>query len=524
VHRRDFVLGAIAGVGALGAAGVVIGSAANQSSSSGNDAPPATPAPAPGATLPTQGSGDVRRYGDQEYRQGTAPAGAPNIIFISLDDQNDWMGFLEDHPGTKTPRLDAFAAESANFTNAYAPAPMCLPSRTAMLFGRSPHETRVYDHDTESQRTWQEFTKDVPSLLDDFWVAGYDVRGVGKIFNYEDANRWSTYARTVQWIPGPDRDGPEAPTTGYRPDWVSPYDGQPVGTGERYVPGDIDFGPTGVPIAEDPTMEATAWARQQLQGQFDRPFFLALGLGAMHDPWRVPQEFLDQHPLDQVVTPEDRPEDLEDLPTYAREEIVDQLGSFARLKGSGQWPAAVQACQAATTFADHCVGLLLDDLAASPYADNTIVVVFSDNGFHLGEKQHLHKFTLWEPSTHVPLLIKAPSGISAGVVEQPVSLMDVGPTLHELAGIEGLYAEHEGQSLLRVVDDPAAAVDHPPVMTWRSGNHAVRQEQWRYIRYRDGGTELYDISADPDEYENLSGQADLAEIEARLDALLPAPS
>jgi arylsulfatase A-like enzyme len=181
----------------------------------------------------------------------------------------------------------------------------------------------------------------------------------------------------------------------------------------------------------------------------------------------------------------------------------------------------VQAYQAATSFADHCVGLVLDELAASPYADDTIVVLWSDNGFHLGEKQHLHKFTLWEPSTRVPLLIRAPGRLDGGTFDPPVSLLDLGPTVADLAGVAILDESHQGESLLPLLDDPAAAADRPAIMTWLEGNHSVRQGDWRLIRYTTGETELYDIAGDPQEFVNLAGDGQHDEVETQLAALLP---
>lgn len=519
MQRRDFLLGSIAGVGVLGAAGAVaLGGRDPQESTNTGPGPGSTGGPI------IQPGGNLRSYSGRNYQQGPAGLDAPNVIFIVLDDQNDWMGFCNDRPGTSTPNADALAGEGVNFTNAYAPAPMCLPSRTALLYGRRPNETEVYDHDRESQNKYNAFARATPSLVDDFWVAGYDTRGAGKIFNFEDARRWSEYALVRPWVPGPDRDSGDVAPSRYRTNWISPYDGQPEGLGERFLPADIDFGPSDVPLDVEPDMIATTYIRQQLAAQHGRPFFLGLGLGAMHDPWRVPQRFLDEHPLDDVETPEYRPDDLDDLPAYARESIVDTFHAFQRLYDSGKWSAAVQAYQAATSFADYCIGLLLDDLASSPYADNTIVVVFGDNGFHLGEKMHLHKFTLWNPATHVPLTIKAPGQLDAGELAAPVSLLDVGPTLHELTGVEGLFEDHQGVSMVPVVEDPATAADRPAVMTWREGNHAVRREEWRYIRYTDDSTELYDREADPDELKNLSGEAAYADVEAELDSFLPGGS
>jgi arylsulfatase A-like enzyme len=463
----------------------------------------------------------VRTFGDRELRQGEARSDAPNVLFISIDDQNDWMGFLNARPGVSTPNCDALARESVNFTSTYAAAPMCIPSRTAMLFGQLPHETGVYDHSSSSHEHLDAYRPSRPSLIDDFWGAGYDGFGCGKIFNGEDRTRWTAFDTIPSWLGASAREEAGPDSGRYRSDWISPYDGEPEGNGERFIAGDVDWGPSGVPLEEEPDMRAAAIARLHLAADHDRPFFLAVGLGATHEPWRVPQRFLDERSLDDVVVPDAPADDLDDLPAYARENLVDPLGGWARIEEAGIAREAVRAFQASTTFMDYCVGTILDALADSRYADDTIVVLFSDNGFHIGEKRHLHKMTLWEPATHVPLLVKAPGALQPAEVDAPVSLVDVGPTLHDLCGVERLVEEHAGASLVPVVDRPESAADRPPVTTWKRGNFAVRREEWRYIRYVDGSTELYDHGSDPDERTNLANDPDHAAVAAELDRFLP---
>jgi arylsulfatase A-like enzyme len=448
------------------------------------------------------------------------------VVFISIDDQNDWLGFLRNHPGTRTPELDAFAAGALSFTNAYVTAPMCLPSRTSVLFGRAPHTTGVYDHSETSRLAYRSFAEQTTCLTDDFWVAGYNVYGAGKVFNMAHEERWTASLTTPYWAGATARNDPATLPTQFDPEWISPYTGDRIGTGDGFQSGDIDFGPSGVPLEDEPDMISTAWVLDRLRETHDqRPFFLGLGLLATHEPWRLPQQFLDMHPLDEIVVPEyvgPDEDDLADLGPYARDRIIDQFGAFERLMETDAWPQLVQAYQAATSFADHCAGLVLDQLADSPYADNTIVVVWSDNGFHLGEKQHLHKFTLWEPSTRIPLVVRAPGRLEGGTTfDPPVSLLDLGPTVAGLAGVTVLDEDHQGQSLLPLLDDPAAADDRPPVMTWLEGNHSVRRGDWRLIRYTTGETELYDIAGDPGELTNLAGQAEHAALESELAAFLP---
>ena len=457
-----------------------------------------------GVSCGNRGSDGTRTYGSTTLRRRDAVPDGPSVLVLSLDDQNDWLGFLNDHPGTKTPNLDALAAESVVFAHAYTPAPMCNPARTAIFYGQPPHRSQVYDHEDQSDAALKSFLPEHASLVDHFWSAGYETLLAGKVGT---GMRHRSGSSTE---PVADKN---------EEDWVSPYDGESLGKGGAPRGAGIDFGATGRPIGEEPDVVTARWAADRLE-RLQTPFLLSYGTIRPHVPWRIPQQFLDEHPLEDVVVPELRPDDLDDLSGYARNDILTQQRSFEVMRESGQWEAAVQAYQASTSFADHCVGIVLDALAASPHADDTVVVVFSDHGFHLGEKMHLHKFTLWERATHVPFLLRAPGALEPGVFDPPVSTLDLGPTVADLCDVE-ITGPHEGASLIPVVHDPARADERPPVTTWLEGNHAVRRGRWRHIRYRAGDSELYDHATDPNEYTNLAGRPEYRSVEAELDSFLP---
>ncbi|MGH8474658.1 MAG: sulfatase-like hydrolase/transferase [Methylococcales bacterium] len=441
------------------------------------------------------------------------------MLFISLDDCNDWVGFLDRHPGTSTPALDALATESIVFSKAYTTAPMCLPSRTAVLFGIAPYKSAIYNHEPESYERFAYLNRRAGTLVDDFWAAGYDTFCAGKIFDYTLPERWTEYFIPPNFVEAYQRNNPEF-VGRFDPAWISPYDGLPIGNGQVDYPAyRIDFGPLGNTL-EHPDRPTAEWARSVIRRDHKRPFFLAFGTVLPHLPLRVPQEFIDRHPLDQVVVPAWRPDDLDDLPEYALHNIIWRE-PLELLRQYHIWGLAVQAYQAAISYADALVGSVLSELAASPYADNTIVVVWSDHGFHLGEKLHFHKFTLWERATRVPFLIHAPAHFGAGkVFERPVSLLDIGPTLLDLCNIEQ-RSRHDGASLLPVLDKPELADLRPPITTWGKGNHAVRRGPWRYIQYRTGETELYDHRSDPDEYANLARFPEYASVQADLQRFVP---
>jgi arylsulfatase A-like enzyme len=447
----------------------------------------------------------VRRYGQQIVRRRRPRSDAPNVLFIAIDDCNDWLGYLNNHPGTSTPNLDALAAESLDFSQAYCTAPMCMPARTGVMFGRQPYEVGVYDHSEASDRYYAELARGSSSLVDDFWADGYDVVGGGKIFGDSQKPRWTQYRR----VPIDLRD----------PTWLSPYDKRPIGTTPR---GPVDFGPSGRSSDQDPDGLTTTWICQQLLAPRSRPLFLGYGSISSHVAWRVPQRFFDMHPIEDVVVPDYRPDDLDDLGPEARR-LIDQR-TLDTLRNTGTWEAAVQAYQAAISYADDRIGVVLDALASSPQADDTIVVVWSDHGFHLGEKLHWHKFTLWERATHIPMLFRVPGSFDSGAVfDRPVSALDIGPTLSEFSGVTAT-GPRSGASLVPALAQPSLADDRPAITTWLPGNHSVRRGPWRYVRYRSGESELYDHRDDPDEYTNLAGSAELAAIERELAAFLPETS
>jgi arylsulfatase A-like enzyme len=227
------------------------------------------------------------------------------------------------------------------------------------------------------------------------------------------------------------------------------------------------------------------------------------------------------HPLEGVVVPETPGGDLDDVPEFARREIVDPAGVYERLRREGLLNRAVQAYQAAITFVDDRVGVLLDDLASSRYADDTVVIVWSDNAYHLGEKLHLEKMTLWERATHVPFLVHHPTRLGARRVPEPVSMIDLRATVADICGARVHGDDLDTRSLLGLVNRADGAEPSPAISTWRAGNHAVRWEQWRLIRYRGGHLELYDHSVDPDEMRNVASHPENADVIARLASFLP---
>ncbi len=435
----------------------------------------------------------------------------PNILFIAIDDMNDWAGFLGGHPGMKihTPNLDRFAASSMVFTNAHTPAPACAPARAAILTG--VHHTRsgaenVYWGDGPK---WREIPglKEVETLEQFFKNRGYKTLGAGKIY-HSQAPPWSPTSQVE----------PENWDFYYPSAYIShPF--QIRAPKQVIYPPDVDnesryggldswwtWGPIPVPDEKMADYHVMDWAKYQLSQKHDKPFFLAAGVWKPHDPWEVPQKYFDMYQLEDIKLPEVKEDDLEDAFDHGRRYLQKWVVD------NDQWKKVVQSYAASITFSDAMIGRLLDAFENSEYADNTIVVLWSDHGMHMGEKENIEKFTLWEESTRVPLIISAPGMTKAGTrSDQPVSLMDLYPTLVDLAGFD--QPTHlDGRSLVPQLNDPEAKTS--PVVTsykfsWSKAQpivgHAVRSTRYRYIYYPEINLEeLYDHETDPNEWDNLA--------------------
>ena len=443
----------------------------------------------------------------------------PNILIISLDDMNDWIEPMGGHPQAQTPNLDSFSKSSMTFRRAYTASPSCNPSRTALFSGKAPWVTGVYNN----PQIWRHVVGDEKMMPEYFRDAGYWVAGAGKIYhnNMPDPRSWDAYfPDPIQhfpkyWLPVRDQatsekrfertdneireDNPQGVTF-----TMPPFPGMYIA---------FDFEPLSVSTEETGDYSSVAWVSEQLKIKHDKPFFLAAGIYRPHLPWYVPQEYYDKFPLEDIQLPQLLDSDTDDLPESGKR--IAQNRYHERVTEAGLWDEAVQGYLASINFADALVGKLLADLQQSEYADNTIVVIFSDHGWQLGEKGHWRKFALWEDVLNTVLMIRVPEGIAGlpsgsfkgGVSERPVSLLDVFPTLTELAGIEA-KVEISGRSLVPLLADPDREWDQPVVSVFGDGHYSVIQGDWHYIRYEDGGEELYNLTGDPHEWYNLASDED----------------
>lgn len=409
----------------------------------------------------------------------------PNILFIAIDDLNDWVGVLDGHSDTKTPNIDRLAASGVSFTNAHAQAPLCWPSRASLMSGLRPSSTGIYGITEDEELRAASPLMDSTLFLPEYFARhGYKTMGIGKLFH--------THAPKGVF----EESGGRYPGFGPYPEHHFHWDRPGTST---------DWGPFPDSTVNMPDYESASWAIERLEQTHDRPFFLAVGFLRPHVPWYVPQEWFDLHPVDSLALPPYLPDDMDDVPdTGIRMATVPPMPTTEWAIESGQWPAIVQGYLASVSFVDAQVGRLLDALEGSRYADHTIVVLFSDHGYHLGEKNRFAKHALWERATRVPLIFSGPEVAEGRTVSAPAELLDVYPTLLDLAGLPA-NRMNEGVSLRPLMEDPAAPWPHAAVTTYGRNNHGVAVRQYRYIRYEDGSEEFYDHAADPNEWHNLAG-------------------
>ena len=429
-----------------------------------------------------------------------------NVLMLISDDLNSW---LLENPERYTgkviaPNIKALAESGVNFKYAYTAAPVCSPSRTAFFSGVAPWKTGIYNNAQTINKSEVLNQDAVLSLTGLFKKGGYDTFGYGKITHgWDQKEHWDEHV-------------------GHKRDPAPP--GAPLA---KLSGGESDWGP--IHLTEE-QMNDTGGADKAiaiLEKQHDKPFFLAYGSFNPHMPWYVPQKYFDLYPLDQIVLPELKEGDLDDLPPLARA-VSDGPGSFAdKVIKSGKHKEAVQAYLATTTYVDTQMGRVLNALEKSPYKDNTIVVFLTDHGFHLGEKLHWQKTTLWEEGTHTLLMFRAPGVTQAGgVSERFVSLMDIYPTLAELCGLTP-PAYLDGRSLVPLLKDPKAPWESTAMtgLCHKTKTDlayvSIRHELGRYTRYGSEEEEFYDTTKDPREWTNQIANPDYATTVEKLRALVP---
>ena len=417
----------------------------------------------------------------------------PNVLFIPVDDMNDWVAGFGGHPQTVTPNITRIEKRGITFQRAYCNAPMCNPSRASLLTGLRPSSTSIYFNDD----TWRDGAPNAVTLPEYFLKNGYHVAGGGKIYHSKQTD-FSGFHE-------------------YHIDEEEDDDDTPADKRAKKA-GKFDWHALDVPDEKTSDTKVALWAVDFLKRKHDKPFFLAPGFRKPHLPWNVPKEYFAKFPPERTELPAYRAEDLDDVPQSATS--PNRMANFRRIKDAGKWQEAVAAYLACINYTDTNIGRVLDALDKSPYRDNTIIVLWGDHGWHLGEKDHWQKFTLWERSCRTPFVIAAPGVTKPGSqTQRVVEYIDMYPTLVDLCGLPK-NPTLQGKSLVPLMKDPNRPWAAAGITSYGPDHITVRTEGWRYTKHPDG-EELYDETNDPNEWTNLAKKPEFAGKKAELAAVLP---
>ena len=435
-----------------------------------------------------------------------------NVLFIAIDDLAAGIGCYGD-PIVKTPNIDKLAARAVRFEHAYCQYPLCNPSRASLMTGLRPDTTRVWD-------LTYHFRQGLPNVVtipQMFMTNGYFAGRVGKIYHYgvpgdigtsglDDPTSWMKVVNPR----GRDKDD-EMELINYTAD-------RHIGSAMAYY---VDNGKD----EEHTDGKVAAETIKMLEEHKDGLFFIACGFYRPHTPWIAPQKYFDMYPMDQIHLPYNPPDDRDHIPKAAL------LSTITPNFGVSEKEAreCLRAYHAATSFMDAQAGKVLDALDRLGLTEKTIIVLWSDHGYHLGEHGLWMKQSLFEESARVPFMIRAP-GMKGNGKPSPrlVEYVDIYPTLADLAGLTP-PKNLEGVSLKPLLQDPTMKWDRPAfTQVYRSGTnllfsgHSVRTEQWRYIEWADGakGMQLYDQNADPREFKNLAADPKYADVVTEMKTLI----
>lgn len=445
----------------------------------------------------------------------------PNVLFLAVDDMNDWIGCLETTPRAITPNLDQLAARGVNFTNAHTAGVFCAPSRAAIFSGQFASTTGCY-------RTANYFVHHptIEPLQISFSKAGYETFGAGKLFHHPagaiDVRGWNEFFLRTQrqreggWPLDSWSKGTPFPNT---------FPSSIYNKGQQITGGlFLEWG--AIPNSREEDMADTIrinWAVEKLKETHDKPFFLGIGIYAPHFPNYCPQKYFDLYEPDQIKLPPYKADDLDDLPPKIKKIKIARSRIHNKLEGLNAVDDAIHGYLACISYADAMMGRVLDALEASPYADNTVVVLWSDHGYHHGEKGDWGKHTLWERTSNVPFIWAGPGVAKGRKSDVTVSLIDMYPTLVDLCGLPKPRQKLEGQSLAKTLVDPTSTEDRNVFLPHMNpGEYAVINRDWRYIRYGEDGEELYELQADPNEWHNLAASPEHAARKAELRRFAPA--
>ena len=448
-----------------------------------------------------------------------ATTAKPNVLFIAVNDMNDWIGCLNTKTAALTPNIDKLAARGVNFSNAHTAGVYCAPSRAAIFSGQFASTTGCYQSSTYFVEH-----PEIESLQTSFAKAGYATYGGGKLFHHPAGNI-DTRDWTEFFLRNPSQRNAGWPMESWSAEtpFPHPFPASTFNAGQEIKGGlFLEWAP--IPNDKEEAMADTqraSWAVKQLQKKHARPFFLGIGFYAPHYPNYCPQKYFDLYDPKRIQRPPIKANDLDDLPPKMKKLRTNRARIHQKLESLNAVEDTIHGYLACMSYADSMIGRVLDALEASPYADNTIVVLWSDHGYHHGEKSHWGKHTLWERTSNVPFIWAGPGVAKGKRTEVTVSLIDIYPTLADLCQLPQPRQQLEGTSIADILANPVNAKDRTVFLPHtQPGEFAAINCDWRYIRYSDG-EELYDLKKDPNEWHNLADRPALAAVKARLASIAP---
>ena len=450
----------------------------------------------------------------------TGRADTPNVLFLAVDDMNDWLGCLKTTPHAITPNIDQLAARGVNFTNAHTAGVFCAPSRAAVFSGQFASTTGCY-----RTATYFYDHPQIEPLQLTFAKAGYETFGAGKLFHHPagaiDQRGWTEYFLRNQ---SQRESGWPLNSWSEETPFPTPFPNSIYNRGQEITGGlFLEWG--AIPNEREEEMADTKrinWAVEKLQQQRDKPFFLAVGIYAPHFPNYCPQKYFDLYDINDIEHPPYKADDLDDLPPKIKKIKTARSRIHQKLEDLDAIEDAIHGYLASMSYADAMMGRVLDALQAGPHKNNTIVVLWSDHGYHHGEKGDWGKHTLWERTSNVPFIWSGPGIAKGSQTDVTVSLIDMYPTLVEMCGLPQTHQKLEGESIATTLAKPALAKDRNvflPHMNPRE--YAIINRNWRYIRYAEDGEELYNVQDDPNEWTNLASRPEYEGLKAEMRAVAP---
>ncbi len=433
-----------------------------------------------------------------------------NVLFIAVDDMNCDIGCYG-HPFVSTPNIDRLAKMGVKFDRAYCQFPLCSPSRSSLMTGLRPDTTKVFN----LQYHFRTGLPDVVTIPQMFMNNGYYAARVGKIYHYgnpgdigtsglDDPPSWNHFVNPA----GRDKLVLENDIMNYTPKRglgsAMCFLSDKTGKDEEHTDGKVAI--EGVKLIEE---------------HKDKPFFLAIGFYKPHTPYVAPSKYFEKYPMSEIKLPEEPVGNRDTKPKAALMSTTPALFGVT----VDQARECKQAYYAAISFVDAQIGKVMAAMDKNKLWDNTVVVFWSDHGYHLGQHGLWMKQSLFEESARVPMIIIAPGSKGNGQSSpRTVEFVDLYPTLADLTGLKP-PSNLQGKSLKPLLDDPQGKWEKPAfTQVWRGSfaGHSVRTERWRYTEWDGGkqGVELYDQDADPKEFTNLTSDAKFAATVSELKALV----